>query len=120
MESVIIDLPKAGCKACQFYCHEVVDHIYYGEMTSKNCCRLFDANLIGTTPCEQCKQLREKSVHEWQGIANDINSLLASAQKQSVQAVHQFAQMLAERLRGMGAVETAAMAVVYDLLEGNS
>lgn len=113
MESVMIDLPKSGCNSCPYHHPKVVDHIYYGETSVQEYCRLFDEFVNNSCPCDCCLELRQKSREEWIAITEEINELLAASDKK----LDRFIGQLAVKMDEFGFIGAAIMAVIRDVRE---
>lgn len=112
MESIIIEVPKAGCKNCPYLKEEVIDHNYYGETSTRHYCRLFDTLVGELTPCEACVQLREKSTQDWVAMADEINRVLEEG---SHEVLDRFVGCLARKMDSLDIVGTAIMALIREV-----
>lgn len=49
-----LKIPSGTCKGCPYLKTQITDHNYYGEVSSKTVCLIFDCGIDGFHPCKEC------------------------------------------------------------------
>ena len=80
MKSIKIQIPDKDCQNCPYLKCEIIDHNYYGEMTHKHQCSVFNSKINEYNPCDACKaaiKRADQELHEYVDfLVDEINLLL--------------------------------------------